>query len=318
MFSGVFLVCLGMVSALDEPPDPSLPSPSSVPSEDLLVGAVPPDAWITPPTEELVSPDTQLTKNVTVELAAGTSVPRYRSQQSSSSWVVGDGDQFGMVSFVTDHYLQGDESFGINTGFSFHLLSGPERTDLPPRIYDVAFGLQNRKWIDRFGYDVAAAVKVSTDFEGSSREGVRFPGHAVGFVMLSDALTLVLGAEYLDRDDVRVLPVGGLIFQPNPDLRFELVFPVPRCEIQLSESHALYLSGGLGGGTWAVERDSWEDDLLTYRDLRLCLGLETIGEEGNRSAIEFGWLFDRRIDFATDFGDYAPGDTLMIRSVSSY
>lgn len=125
--------------------------------------------------------------------------------------------------------------------------------------------------------------------------------------------------DYLDRGDVKLLPVFGLIALPGENVRLELVFPRPRVVFQLNDRNQLYVSGELGGGTWAIERATGDDDLATYRDLRLCIGLQHLDDEnGGCSSIEIGYLFDRRLEYASGQGDYSPADTAMIRLVRSY
>jgi hypothetical protein len=235
-----------------------------------------------------------------------------------TEWIVGDGDQFGMVSFDWSHYRDVGYESGVGVGVGIHLLSGPERTDLPPRIYDFSIAYQLRDVVGPLSYDVAFSVMAASDFEGSSRDGIRYPAHAVGFLSVSNHLELVFGADYLDREDIRILPVGGLIWLPHPYVRLEAVFPYPKAYFQLTDKQRLFLNGGLGGGTWAVERDTLVDDLMTYRDLRLGIGLEHVKDDGDWSAFEIAYLFDRKLLFSSRDGDYRPNGTVMLRIVSSY
>ena len=69
---------------------------------------------------------------------------------------------------------------------------------------------------------------------------------------------------------------------------------------------------------WAVERDTLTDDLVTYRDLRVVVGLNKEDADGGRSTLEFGYVFDRKLEFVSGQGDYRPEDTLMIRSIQVY
>jgi hypothetical protein len=236
----------------------------------------------------------------------------YRYGTNSTGWIVGDGDQFGMVSLGTDHYRTRGEDSGLGAGLMFHFLGGPVQTDMPPRVFDFSLAYQRRKWLGNFGYDVAVSVMASSDFEGSSRKGIRFPGHAVGFLRLNPTWDLVFGVDYLDRGDVKILPVGGLIVLPHPDLRLEIVFPRPRAVLQLTDKHRLSIGGELGGGSWAIERTTLVDDLATYRDLRLSIGLERIDDDGSISTLEISYLFDRRLEYTSGIGDYYPRDTVMI------
>jgi hypothetical protein len=129
---------------------------------------------------------------------------------------------------------------------------------------------------------------------------------------------LVFGVDYLDRGDVKLLPVAGLIAMPHPKVRLELVFPRPRLTFLLTDRHQLYIGGELGGGTWAVERVTMEDDLATYRDLRLCVGLGRLKHNSRRWAVEIGYLFDRRLEYTSGNGNFSPVDTAMIRFVETF
>lgn len=242
----------------------------------------------------------------------------YRYDSDSANWVVGNGDQFGMFSLDWNHYRDSGVNHGFDVGLQFHFLGGPVRTDMPPRVFDFSIAYQHRDRVGAFGYDVAVSVMASSDFEGSSREGIRFPGHAVGFLSMGPRAELVFGVDYLDRGDVKLLPVAGLIAVPHPDVRLEAVFPRPRVVFQLTDRHRLYAGGELGGGTWAIERATKVDDLATYRDLRLCIGLERAKDGGRRSAVEISYLFDRRLEYTSGNGDFSPRDTAMIRLVESF
>ncbi len=237
----------------------------------------------------------------------------YRCGENSLDWIFGGGDQFGMFSIASNHYQSPGENSGLSAGLHFHFLDGPERAEMPPRVFDFSLAFQSRKQMGDFSYDVAGSVMASSDFEGSSREGIRFPSHAVGYLRVNPTTELVFGIDYLDRGDLKLLPVGGLIVVPHPNVRLEIVFPRPRAVFRLTDKHRLFVRGELGGGTWAVERYRTVDDLASYRDLRLGIGVETLGSKGHRSIIEIAYLFSRRLEFTSGDGDYAPDDTAMIR-----
>jgi hypothetical protein len=150
------------------------------------------------------------------------------------------------------------------------------------------------------------------------RKGFRYPAHAVGYLTVNPAVDLVFGVDYLDRADIKLLPVAGLIWVPTPEMRFELVFPRPRAVFQLTDRYRLYFAGELGGGTWAIERESMAIDLATYRDLRACVGLEHIHKDGQRSAFEVGYLFDRRLEYTSGIGDMPLNDSVIFRLVTIY
>ena len=233
-------------------------------------------------------------------------------------WIPGGGDQFGMFSIVWDHYQKSGINNGIGVGMGFHFLAGPVQTDMPPRVYDFSIGYQIRQQLGPLAFDLAAAVLAASDFEGNARKGILFPSHAVGFLSVRPAIDLVFGVDYLDRGDIKLLPVAGLIWIPNPEMRFELVFPRPRAVFQLTDRYRLYVAGELGGGTWAIERVTLGNDLATYRDLRVCIGVEYVEKDGQRSAFEIGYLFDRRLEYTSGIGNMHLDDAVMLRLVTTY
>jgi hypothetical protein len=242
----------------------------------------------------------------------------YRYSTNALEWIAGSGDQFGIFSVLLDRYQQSGIENGIMTGFGFHVFSGPVQTDMPPRAYDFSIGYQIREQIGPLAFDLAAAVQASSDFDGNARKGIQYPGHGVGYLTVRPELDLVFGVDYLDRADIKLLPVAGLIWKPNPETRFELVFPRPRAIFQLNETYRLYFYGELGGGTWAILRPTLGNDLATYRDLRACIGLESVDKDGRQWAIEAGYLFDRELEYTSGIGNMPLNDTLMVRLVTMY
>jgi hypothetical protein len=322
-------------------------SPAEMPQQPAAVEAAPALKELEPPPSTLN--EAEISAAQAVQLAPGAEPVRasglrdfwgYRYNQGGIEWIIGNGDQFGMFSWDGGHYQQSGVESGLGVGMDFHWVSGPARTEMPPRLFDFSLAYQCRQQYGPFAYDVAASVMASSDFEGSARRGIRYPAHAVGFLQVCPTAQLVFGVDYLDRGDIKLLPVAGLIWVPRDDVRLEFVFPRPRATFVLppcgwckggtfadgaaqgvmlhSEEHRLYIAGDLGGGTWAVERERMYDDLATYRDLRLCIGLECVDARGARSAIEVGYLFARRLEFTSASGDMPLDDTAMIRWMCSY
>ena len=243
----------------------------------------------------------------------------YRSSERAWGWAVGDGDQFGAFWMQPDPYRKAGLNSGLTFGLGIGFLSGPQRTDMPPRVFDISLGYQRRAQLGDLYYDIASSVLVASDFEGSSRDGVRFPSHAVAHFNVLPQLDLVFGVDYLDRADIKALPVGGVTWRPDADVRVDLIFPRPRVEMQLTETNRFYFYGGLGGGSWAVERDSQLDDMASLYELQFGVGVmsptEIIGEA---NSLEFVYLFDRKLEYESGVGDYEIGPTLMIRTVTHY
>ena len=243
----------------------------------------------------------------------------YRSEQSTIAWLTAHGEHFGWLDWQSDPFLRRGNKHGLTGSINVHWLSGPGSSPLPPRLYDFVLGYQVRnKFSDQFSYDLFTSIGAYGDFEDSARDGVRFPSHAVGMFHVNHATDVVFGVDYLDRDDIAVLPVVGVSLRDVfvKGLRMDLVFPRPRVDYMLSDTHRMYLAGIMNGGTWAVEFPNETNQVMTYRDLRLLVGFESADKDGSLSAWELGWVFGRRLEFRDVPGDSHFNDAFVIQWVT--
>lgn len=225
----------------------------------------------------------------------------YRTQQSGFHWLAAANDDLGWFSWQSEPYTSRDTDVGLGAAFNLHWLSGPVTPDVSPRLYDAVISYQVRgPFSSHFSYDAAVSVGVFSDFAGSARNGVRFPAHAVGMVHLDPRVDLVFGIDYLDRDDIKLLPVLGVSIREflSPNIRLDLVFPRPRIDLALDAEHRIYLAGSLGGGTWDFRTATHTRELLTYRDYRVVVGFEFVGPLEHLSSVELGYAFSRQVSFA--------------------
>jgi hypothetical protein len=164
------------------------------------------------------------------------------------------------------------------------------------------------------------------DFEQSSDDVFRLTGHGAAKWTWTPQLEVVLGAAYVDRQNVDVLPICGLIWTPHDEVEYKLVFPTPRIARRVYWTGVrdddvqdwLYVGGEFGGGNWAIERPGGSVDQMDYGDLRVFVGIEreAIGRLDYR--FEIGYVFDREIQFASGRPRIDPGDTLMLRARVTY
>ncbi|MCA9216487.1 MAG: hypothetical protein KDB27_25635 [Planctomycetales bacterium] len=243
----------------------------------------------------------------------------YRVYESTTTIIPASASNFGWFSLsstplMKSKFVDCDSSFSITGGMGIHFVRGPVTTPIESRLFDFVGGVQWRKTVSPgFSFDVASSVGVYSDFEDSARDGIRLPSHAVGFLDFGLA-DLVFGVEYVDRDDIKLLPVGGLVLR-NQWIRAELVFPRPRVDFAVTESESLYFKGLLGGGSWDIERPDESNDVLTYRSYEVTLGVQSIDEDNNVSALEIGYVFDRDIEFRSSTFEQRLDDSLIIRLV---
>ena len=216
-----------------------------------------------------------------------------------------------------------DSPLLIRPTFNLYLLDGPSAPDLPPQVYEA--GVQFR-WIrplgERWVMDLAVMPGYYADFDTNSSDGVRVTGHGIALWNWSERTKVALGIVYLDRTDTSVVPAAGLIYTPHEDARLELIFPRPRFAWRtygiLGDDDWLYVAGEFGSGTWAIQRSAGGDDVVSYRDYRLVLGLERKPSLQLQSRVEVAYIFGRKLEYESATSDFRPSDTVMLRFGLSY
>ncbi len=207
----------------------------------------------------------------------------------------------------------------VTPRFRWHSLDGPDFTDLPSRIFEHAVDFTlflpfNEQW----SFYGGLAPGLYSDHDNNSSDAFRLTGQALFFYKYSEQLKLAFGFVYLDREDVTALPVAGVTYVPAgmPDLKFDIMFPKPRISYRYSNDgireRSIYLSGEFGGGTWAIERASGVDDVATYGDLKLALGIEHKQTNGLTWFLEGGYVFSRDLEYSSG-ANFDIDDTGMIR-----
>jgi hypothetical protein len=216
----------------------------------------------------------------------------------------------------------------ITPGFEVHYLQGPQNGDLPPRLYD---GWVDFRWLSQvtpsLGLDLAITPSVFSDFDQSSSKAFRLPGHAAAAWTWNETTKLVVGAAYLDRPDVELIPIGGIIWTPNADVKFDLIFPHPKILRRVyywsdaqneNVQDWVYVAAEFNGDAWAIRGVDGLADQVVISDYRLVLGIERRITGGLSSRVEVGYVFGRRIKFSSDTPDLHPTSTVMVRGGLTY
>ncbi len=142
-------------------------------------------------------------------------------------------------------------------------------------------------------------VGVYTDFNTICTDSIRLTGHGYGILSFSPSFQVKAGVIYLDRVKVKILPAGGIIWTPNPDVRFDVLFPNPKFARRLSTvgntDWWVYFRGDYGGGTWTVMHLDDSIERIDYNDIRIAVGFEFRGLRGTLGHIEVGGSLDREV-----------------------
>jgi hypothetical protein len=219
----------------------------------------------------------------------------------------------------------------IDVGFSFTDIDAPAELDLPAELYDVSLGMSwlrriNDRWMLRF----SASAAFASDSHNESSDAWQFRGGAFAMYSPNERWNWAFGALATGRQDIPVIPAIGAIWQPLPFLRVDLMFPQPRISWVGFETPTrqqwFYVGGGLSGGTWAYQRNSGNDDLVTYREWRAVLGWEstppkrpgTFFTRGTKFGAEIGYSFGREFEFESGAPDLDVSSGLLLRATASF
>jgi hypothetical protein len=216
-------------------------------------------------------------------------------------------------------------------GFNIHWWAGPvaEGTEpiphLWPRVYDLYLdAIWAQRWTDRFVTEVRARPGLYGDFRVTPPDAFRVPGHVVGIFQVTPLVHLVGGIEHLQRNEVQVLPIAGVLWAPTPGSEFRLVFPEPKIALELSSSHHVwgYVAAEYGGGRWSTKDWFGQAERVEYSDYRVSFGIEWRADDMKdvlmlwkqpACFLEVGYVFERHLRFTRAAPDFAPDSAWMIR-----
>ena len=257
----------------------------------------------------------------------------YQGASLEYLWMPGNGPQeLGIndvelsATFAVPFLYNPDSPLYVTPGFAVHLWNGPSvdlippPSDFPPRTYDAFL---TAEWDPRInqvlGGELSFTIGVYSDFARVVNESLRYHGRGVVVLSLSPSMQIKAGAEYLDRRRIKLFPVGGLVWSPTPDYRFEIIFPDPKLAMRL-RSHGnvdwwLFFRGEYGGGSWTIKGvRPGETDLLAqrdYNDTRAAVGIEFDSTSRADGFFEAGVAFEREI-YGNGVRIFQPNPTVFL------
>lgn len=230
------------------------------------------------------------------------------------------------VTFTVPNFLTTGQPLFISPAFALHLWDGPKDlpADLPGSAYSAYLDMQ---WASdptlQIGAELGFRIGVYTDFHTLNDHSLRLQGLGLGVFRLTPTLTAKVGAMYLDRNKIKILPAGGLLWTPTPQVRFDIFFPQPRLSAYLTTVGRVelwwYIAGEYGGGAWTIQRADGTSDRVDINDIRVSAGIEWTGPRGLTGFVEGGFVFKRQVIYvATPSDSFDPGDTYMVRAGISF
>ncbi|MEN6458646.1 MAG: hypothetical protein ABFC63_06915 [Thermoguttaceae bacterium] len=233
----------------------------------------------------------------------------------------------------------------VTPGFAVHYWSGPVSlppvspdfvapADLPSRTYDAYLDFAwNPKVNEFFGGELNVRAAVCSDFYLVTSKSIRLTGKGMAVLRFSPSITVKAGVWYLDRVNVKALPAGGIVWTPNADVYFNILFPDPKIAKRLTTwgntEWWLYGRGEYGGGVWTVRRNTeyyngtdyprYSADLVDYDDIRVAVGLEFKTLRQMTGDFEVGLACSRELNYRSGLpSSYYPSNTVFVGAHLSY
>jgi hypothetical protein len=245
-------------------------------------------------------------------------------QWGSGSNVLGVNDVEVSATFAVPFFYN-QSPLLITPGFATHFWQGPQTTppsnaDLPGATYDGYLDLgwqpQVTPWL---GFNFGGRIGVYTDFSTFTNRSIREMGRAIAVLSVTQNVQVLVGVVYIDRNYIKLLPAGGVVWTPNPDSRYEFLFPNPRLARRYTTLGTTdiwyFLAGEYGGGAWTVSRAAGFSDSFDYNDIRVSIGLEAIAVNGVKGSVEIGYVFDRQLRYRSGLPAVLDlNDTMMLRA----
>ncbi|MFM8283866.1 MAG: hypothetical protein ACKOCW_09975 [Planctomycetaceae bacterium] len=246
------------------------------------------------------------------------------ARATAATWVPrGPADGFGMVDVplstsLAPVWFDDLPALMVSPAFGFHFWQPPDVLELPSTVYDSSVDVVWRTPLtERLGIGLGITPGVYGDYRSWNPRAFQLTGWGVVDLRVAERLSLVAGAAVVRQLDLRVLPVGGLIWSPRADTRLEVLVPRSRLTRKLAD-HAgggstwTYVACQFGGGTWAVTMPDDSTAVVTSSDLRAVLGVEVFRSRTMAGIGELGYVFSRTIS-ANGTPEYNPADAVMLQ-----
>jgi hypothetical protein len=296
-------------------PPPTSMAPTAAPGASIESPIFPPTPEVWDLRASLIPPDA---RNGFFQKARFTTAYLPQLNDNSLGWTDITWEAVTALPFFTR-----ENPIIITPAYTLHFLDRPKGFDLPARLNDLTmdlhvFRVYENSWI----FDFALTPGLfADDHSFDSSNACRVNGRAVAVYAPNPYWKYLLGVQYVNGAWAKVVPIAGFVYEPNPDVKYEAVFPRPRVAWRLPTSPApgrddywFYLLGEFANSIWAFEQTDGTPDDLAYRDFRLIVGLEHKVVGGLSHRIELGWIFNRDMKIASNgHQEVSLDDTLMAR-----
>lgn len=200
--------------------------------------------------------------------------------------------------------------------FAINYWTGPQSAvyDMAAHTFDASLGL---RWLPKLqfasmatplSFDLFFSVGIYSDFKKVRGDSFRFPSWGYLSLDVTQSIKAKIGVWYLDRARNKILPSGGVIWTPNDQWEFQLLFPNPRITYRPAggslRDMTVFLRGEYGGGSWTVSHLEGGAEPTDYNDYRILLGMDWKGRAKGQGFFELGISFARELYIADSRKSY--------------
>ncbi|MGL6225753.1 MAG: hypothetical protein ACRC10_03895 [Thermoguttaceae bacterium] len=182
------------------------------------------------------------------------------------------------------------------------------------------FGIVNERW--------KLMANVMPKYSGDGQSNYRSlvcPAMLAAIWTPNEKWNVTVGVIYLDRSDIPILPIGGAIYTPHEDWRFELTAPQVNIARRLNaycssrEQNWLFIGGGFSGSSWSITSVNDQSDYAMSREYVIKTGWEHTRTDLYKVTTDVAYVFGRQIQFDRQTqATIKPSDSLALRLTVSF
>jgi hypothetical protein len=168
--------------------------------------------------------------------------------------------------------LLGNVDIAIDVGC--RMLTNPARLRLPDRLVALAADLE---WTWRYVNDTALQVRarpgIYSTLQRVDGSDIYVPFAVVGILRLADSCSAQVGMWMRPGFERVLLPVGGVVWSPIPEIRIEAMLPASRAEVFWSRDWSMHARWAWESETYGMhERGHFRRQTITLEAYRAALG----------------------------------------------
>jgi len=233
-----------------------------------------------------------------------------------------------LLSQISKTSTSGNQNSGyffITPGFTFDtwsmnpVLGGRE---MPSTTFDASLAASIQPQFGEFGVEATIQAGVASAFSKVGSKSFYLRGKGMGTLNVTEDGKFIAtgGVIYYCRNRYKLMPSGGVIWKPNENNVWRLVFPDPQLTHFISKCNETdwwaYIRGDIGGGRWYIP-DPEGAFLTDYNDYNVGIGAMFDSPCGLTGCFEVGGRFNREL-YAYKQSWYKPKSSVYLKCSLAY